>query len=216
LVEQGLTFTVIEAPHPLEDGSPGAIEAYDARKDFYAARRIWLGWTAGTDWRHDAIEREFGEDHVWYDVKSRRDATHVGAAGETAAVLLILMGVAAVEFARKLGGRLGELGAEDIYEWAKQLATRRREEKDLSWTEGDAEPDFSMWTFEDLPERLKGELADVMGVPVDQLEVVDTEQRQELVAFVHYRDRESGRQYTAELGRSEVVFKRIGASPPHS
>jgi hypothetical protein len=71
-----------------------------------------------------------------------------------------------------------------------------------------------MWTSEDLPERLKGELADVMGVPVDQLEVVDTEQRQELVAFVRYRDRESGRGYTAELGRSDVLFKRIGASPP--
>jgi hypothetical protein len=96
----------------------------------------------------------------------------------------------------------------------RQRARRRREEVGLEWTEGDSEPDFSTLTFEDLPERLKGELADVMGVTVDQLEVVDAEQRRELVGFVRYRDRESDREHTAELGRSDVVFKRVGAKPP--
>jgi hypothetical protein len=74
------------SPHPLEDASPEAIASYNARKDFYSARRVWLGSVPGTDCPHDALEREFGEDQVWYDVQSRRDATHVGAAGEVALV----------------------------------------------------------------------------------------------------------------------------------
>lgn len=214
MIEQGLSFTVIEAPDPYENPAPEAISAYDARKDFSSARRVWLGWTAGTDWLHDAIEQEFGEDNVMYDVQSRRDATHVGASGEVSTVVLILMGVAAIEFSRKFGGRLGELGAEDIYDWVKQLAKRRRKETGLEWTEGDADPDFSEWTFEDLPGRLKEELANVMGVADDELELVATERRDDLVLFARYRHVASGLEYTAQLGRSDVLFTRVGAREP--
>lgn len=100
MVEQGLSFTVIEAPHPFESDPA----QYDARKEFHAAHRVWLGSVPGTDWLHEAIEAQFGEDQVWYEVESRRDSTHVGAAGEVAAVVLILMGTAAFEYLRKFGG----------------------------------------------------------------------------------------------------------------
>src|SRR5687768_8016171 len=111
-VEQGLSVTVIEAPNPLEGEYLEAVPPYDARKEFYSARRIWLGESvAGIDWLHEAIEAEFGEDRFWYDVQSRRSATHVGAAGETAAVVVILMGVAAIEFVRRFAGRLGDRSA---------------------------------------------------------------------------------------------------------
>ena len=213
MVEQGLNFTVIEAPHPLDDDSPGAIEAYDARKDFYLARRVWLGWAPGTDWLHEAIEREFGEDHVWYEVRSQRNASHVGAFGETSTVVLILMGVAAFELARKFGGRLGELGAEDIYDWVRQLAKQRRQEKGLEWAE-DESPDFSRWEFEDLSESVKTELADVMDIEPEQLELVDAERREHVVLLARYRDLRSEREYTAEVGRADVVFRRVGAPEP--
>jgi hypothetical protein len=47
VVEQGLSFTVIEAPHPMADAD--AISTYDARERFFAAHRVWLGSTGGTD-----------------------------------------------------------------------------------------------------------------------------------------------------------------------
>jgi len=212
--EQGLNFTVIEAPSPFETDDIEAISTYNGRRDFYTARRVWLGWTAGTDWLHDAIEREFGEDNVPYDVDSQRRATHVGAAGEVATVVLLLMGVGAIEFARKFGGRLGELGAEDIYDGAKQLARRRRTETGQTW--GDDEPDFAAMDEGYMPEAVKRELADIMGVPADQLEVVEVhaEVREDVVLSATYRDRENGREYAAEVGRSDIRFRRLAVELP--
>lgn len=212
MIEGGFSFTVIEAPHPLEDDSPGAIEAYDGRKDFHTARRVWLGWAGGTDWLHDAIEQEFGEERVWYDVVSRRNGVHVGAANEVATVVLILMGVAVIKFSRKFGGRLGELGAEDIYDWARQLAKRRRQEKGLNWAEDSA--DFSGMDFGYMPEAVKEELADVMSISPSRLSLVSAERREAILLFARYRDEETGREYTAEVGRSDMVFHRVGAPGP--
>src|SRR4051794_34132143 len=119
MVEQGLSFTVIEAPHPME--APESIATYNAREQFYAAHRVWLGWNAGTDWLHDAIEAEFGEDLAWYDVKSTRDATHVGASGEIAAVVLTLMGAGAADMLRTyyqaFAERLGDASADALLNW---------------------------------------------------------------------------------------------------
>src|SRR5688500_437975 len=103
VVEQGLSFTVIEAPHPFEGGEYDA--SYDAERDFYSARRVWFGYVPGTDWLHDEIERQLGEERVWYTVRSSRDAAHVGAAGETSTVVLLLMGGAAIGLATRLGER---------------------------------------------------------------------------------------------------------------
>jgi hypothetical protein len=83
VIEQGLSFTIIEAAHPLDISDEEAISSYNARTDFYSVRRIWLGSVPGTDWLHDAIEREFGEDRFSYDVRSERRATHVGAAARS-------------------------------------------------------------------------------------------------------------------------------------
>ena len=69
MVEQGLSFTLIEAPHPFDDRD--AISSYNARAQFTSAKRVWLGWTGGTDWLHEEIERELGEDAIWYDVESK-------------------------------------------------------------------------------------------------------------------------------------------------
>jgi hypothetical protein len=127
-MQQGLSFTVAEAPHPMDD--PDGVSPYDARGQFSAAHRVWLGWAAGTDWLHDAVGAEFGEDTVWYDVQSKRDATHVGASGEVAAVVLILMGAGAADMLRTyykaFAQRMGEASADALLEWARARARERR------------------------------------------------------------------------------------------
>lgn len=214
-VEQGLSFTVIEAPHPLEDDSPGAVESYKAERDFYSARRIWLGWVPGTDWLHDEIERQFGEDNVWYVVRSERDASHVGAAGEIATVILILMGAGALEFARKFGGKLGDRSAGDIYEWVKGLARERRKERGIDWEE--PAPNFREgWELGYLAEAMKAELADIMRLPETELEITAVERRDDLALFATYRLKATGTEYTAEVADDFVDFRRVGAQSPQA
>jgi hypothetical protein len=206
VLEQGLTFTVVEAPHPLEEGSNPS--DYDALRDFYAIRRVYLGWVPGTDWLHDEIERHFGEDNVWYDVRSRRDATHVGAAGEVAAVILILMGAGAIEFSRKFVGRLGEKSADDIYDWVKQLATERRQALNIEWADGP--PDFlEAYDHAELGERVKSELAGLLRVPQEGLDVVGVEGSANAVVAT-YRLKASSDEYIAEIGRDNILFRRTG------
>jgi hypothetical protein len=205
VVEQGLSFTVIEAPHPL-DGDP---EDFDARRDFSVARRVWLGWVPGTDWLHDAIESELGEDQVWYEVESKRDATHIGAAGEIATVALILMGAGAAEFARRAIGKIGERSGDALFDWVRDRARERRGEF------GDQPPDFMREEDLDaLAQGMTGELADVLAIPEKRLELVGWERREGLAMYAVYDDRESGRRYGAEVGRDNVTIRPLGEDDP--
>jgi hypothetical protein len=200
----GLSFTVIEAPDPLQERS----DTYDARRDFYSARRTWLGeMPPGTDWLHDALEREFGEDYVWYDVYSQRNAAHVGASVEVATVVLVLLGAPAIEFARRFAGKIGERAADDLWDWVRGLA-RERMREDLS------PPDLSGRNPKLLAKDMRYQLAEIAGLPPDQIELVSSAQQQDAVLLARYRDRESGTEYAAEVQRSEVVFRRIGAPEP--
>jgi hypothetical protein len=209
-VEQGLSFTVVEAPHPLEDAS--GVASYDPRRDFYSIKRVYLGWVPGTDWLHDEIERHFGEDNVWYEVESNRDASHVGAAGEVATVVLVLMGAGAIEYSRKFVGKLGERSAEDIYAWVRELARSRRRDKGLEAADGP--PDFlQRWEPADIAGRMKSELAGLMRVPESELELVSVDKRATHI-LATYRLRATGDEYTAEIGTDNVLFQRVGRSSP--
>ena len=75
VVEQGLSLTVIVAPHPLE----GDAAAWDGRRDFISAHRVWLGGLSGTDWLHEAAEGEFGP-LGWHDVASERHSKRFSGA----------------------------------------------------------------------------------------------------------------------------------------
>jgi hypothetical protein len=211
VLEQGLNFTIIEAPHPMDD--PDRVSDYDARKMFTSARRVWLGAAPGVDWLHDELEAQFGEDRFWYDVQSRRNATHIGASGEIATVVLILMGAAATAFAAKFGGRLGERSADGLVDWVRDQTAMRRKETGLEWA--DPPPDFSMQWGEqpdELADRLRAEVADITALPADRIELMRREAREGRVLVARYRDRETGTEYETEVFQSEVVVTRV--SPP--
>lgn len=210
MVEQGLSFTVIEAPHPLDD--PESISSYNARQQFSVAHRVWLGWNHGTDWLHDAVEDELGEDAAWYDVQSKRDATHVGAAGEIATVVLILMGVGAADILRTFYQgfvqRLGEASAEALLDWARNKSKERRQATGME--QADGPPDFGDYgDIDGLALGMTGELADVLPVPEDQLELVSAERRESAALYAVYRDRLTGTKYSVEAQRDSASFRRL-------
>jgi hypothetical protein len=208
VVEQGTSFTVIDSPHPTEGGPT----TFDARRDFYIAHRVWLGATGGTDWLHDAIATELGENAVAYEVESRRDSAHVGAAGEIAVVALILLGRFGWEYVTAFGARLGEGHAERALDWGRGRSRDRRKERGLD--EADGPPDFFERDIDSLAAGMTGELADVTGVPEPRLELVSAERRQEVALAARYRDRETGHEYEVVAGRDSATFKRIGAPEP--
>lgn len=207
-MEQGLSFTVVVAPHPL-DGEPGH---WDGRRDFYSAQRVWLGGLRGTDWLHEATEQAFLPSGEWLSVDSERRSSHVGAAGEIATVVLVLMGAGALNFLRKFSEgfaqRFGEASADAVLEWARQRARERG-------TPHDGPPDFFRgWDADVLAEGMRRELADVMRVPVERIELVRADRSQSVALHAVYRDAETGHEYTAEVAQDAVTFTRVGATPP--
>jgi hypothetical protein len=208
MVEQGLSFTMIDASRVQELAIDGPWP--DPRKEFTFARRVWLGWTPGVDWLHEAIEHEFGEDMAWYDVESKRKGVHIGASGETAAVVLILLSVAGIEFMRRFSGRLGERSADGLIDWVREQAARRRKEKGLD--HADPGPDFSISDPDDLARGMTSELADLIEVPVERLELVQHERRADIALVARYRDTDTGEEYDVEVVRDEAIFTRV--TPP--
>lgn len=207
----GLSFTVLEPPNPMDD--PDTIAAYDARQQFSVARRVWLGANAGTDWLHEAVEAEFGEDAVWYDVLSQRNATHIGASAEWSQVVLILMGVGALDFARKVYGgfaqRLGEMGAESMVEWARRKSRERRAAKGLEQTDGPPDLTNGWGGPAEVAEVMRQELADIAAVAGDRLELVECEARAELSTYAKFRDSQTGTVYVVEARRDDATFTRL-------
>ena len=205
--EQGLSVTVIEAPHPLDPPFP------DPRRDFYSARRIWLGGVRGTDWLHEALEEEFGQLGP-FTVDSERRSTHAGAGAEIAIVVLMLLGARMIDaFATKFSERLGERSGDAFYDWLQATARKRREEA----SSGEPPPDFSQST--DVPalaEGMKSELADLLQVENGQLELVRADRRESLTLHATYRELTTGAEYSVELGRDQATFRRVSSDvrPP--
>src|SRR5687768_4866935 len=107
MVEQGLSFAVIERSSPFED--PG-------QRSFQRAQVIWFGEVPGAEWLHDSVQREFGPLIEPYSIESRRESVFIGASGEVAYVLLTLMGVPLVAALKKMGDRAGD----DFYAWLRR------------------------------------------------------------------------------------------------
>ncbi len=204
MVDQGLSFTVVEAPHPLE-GTP---RDPDAGRDFKSAYRVWLGANAGTDWLHDAIEQDLGEDALSYEVQSRRDAAHVGASGEVATVVLFLLGVGALDLARKFyagfAQRIGEASADVLLEWARQRSREHRAAKGLE--DADGPPDFLDRATGDLAAGMTGELASLAGVPESSLELVEAHRSEPVAMRAVYRDRRTGDEYEVVASSDSATF----------
>lgn len=206
MVAQGLSLTVIDAPHPLE----GDVATYDSRDELRAAHRIWLGSAAGTDWLHEAIEEEFGEDLGWYEVHSRRESTHGGAAVEVATVVLVLTGAGLVDFLRKFYGsfaeRLGEASADALLEWARERAREHRKERGLESADGP--PDLFDRDLDGLLAGMTGELADALRISEDRLEALSATRSHGVAFQAVYRDRETGREYDVIAGSDWATFTR--------
>ena len=151
MVEQGLSFTAILAPSPME-GDPAE---WDGRRDFVVARRVWLGGLSGTDWLHEAVEHEFVPSGGWLSVSSERRSTHIGASGEVATVVLMLMGAGALNSLRKYADafaqRLGEHSADALLEWARERARQRGKPHD-------GPPAFHDFELGQLAQGMAGEL----------------------------------------------------------
>jgi hypothetical protein len=207
VVEQGLSFTVVLAPNPLESDA----SEWDGRRDFYSAHRVWLGGLKGTDWLHDAAEEAFVPSGHWLSVDSERRSTHTGASGEVATVVLMLMGAGALNFLRKFSEgfaqRFGEASADAVLEWARQRARERG-------TPHDGPPDFHEDEPDRLAEGMRSELADLLRVPQERVELVRAERRESFALRAVYRDTETGREYTGDVGHDAVTFKRVGAAMP--
>ncbi len=190
MVEQGLSLTVLETPDPLQ--APGR----DRRREFTSARRIWLGGVSGTDWLHDALERELGPSGCWFSVESERRTDQIGAAGEIALVTLILLGARLVDaFATKFAERTGERAGDVFSDWVRDRGRARREQT----YSGDPPPDFYGWDVQPLAKGMRGELAELLEVDEGQLDLVCAERQPGLALRGVYRDVETGQQYVAEV-----------------
>ena len=210
MVEQGTSFTIIRTPSPLreESGPTG-----DPRQDFLEARRFWLGYTDGTDWLLTELEQELSDDVVAYEIESNRRAIHIGASGEVASIALVLLGVGALDIIRKFYGgfveRLGEASADAFLEWARERSRAHRERAGL--TNADGPPDFYERDAESLAEGLRGELADLLGVKEDRLELTRASREPGLALKARYRSRDTGIEYEAEVMQDAASFVRVGA-----
>ena len=207
--EQGLSFTVVDASGYQEAALEAAMTGPAPGPDdsFSSARRVWFGYARGVDWLHQAVESELGEDRVWYDVKSERKSVHVGAAGEIAAVVIILTSVGALEFVRKFAGKLGDASSDAVIDWARQLAAQHR--KDNGMTNADGPPNFFHYETELLAENIKHDLAELIAVPPERLELLEAQKREGVALAARYRDSETERDYTVEVLQDEAIFTQV-------
>jgi hypothetical protein len=187
VVEDGTSLTIIERDDPYSD--PEYVG------EFQSAHRVWFGITPGTDWLHEEIERRLGPLSDSFVVTSRRSSAHIGASAEVATVILELL-------AAGIAGKV----ISDLIDWAKNRAREKQREQGDEWT-----PDFfERWEGDDAPAEvasaMRGELAELVGVPEERLETVEAAAQQDLVAVARYRDRHSGKTYRVEVARREAIF----------
>jgi hypothetical protein len=204
MIEQGLSFTVIFAPCPRAEDP----DSWDGRRDFETAQRVWLGYVRGTDWLHDAAERDFAPLAGRITIESDRRTVNAGASGEIATVVVVLLGVGVLEltrsFGKAFGETLGKASANALLDWARE---RGRQQQPLD------SPDFSQWPTDHLARGMAGELAELLGVPEERLELVEAARSADLTLRATYRDRENGREYVADVGRDNATFRRTSGPP---
>jgi hypothetical protein len=194
MVEGGMTFTVFEAPDYFERPSRG---------DFDVARRVYLGAVpGGTDWIHDELTAEFT---VPREIEVHRRSVEAGAGAEVVAIILVLLGVGAVEFARAFGKRAGEESADAVIDWMRARAQARREE---SGRRLDPPPDFERYDARELAAGMQGELADVTGRARESLQLVNAERTQTTALVAVYRDADEGDEWEVTVERDSATFKR--------
>jgi len=188
-VEQGLSIRIIERGHPFEDPQGG-------KGQFQRARVVWLGFSPGVEWLHDEANRRLAEEvEGWYYVESERRSAHVGAAGEVALLILEFLGA----------GVAGKV-ISDLIDFAK---TRVREYHDSIAPGIDDAPDFSQWgDLGDLSARLRDELAEILEVAPDRLEVTGEQLETSVIATTTIRDTETGDLYHVDIASQEVAFTR--------
>ena len=95
-----------------------------------------------------------------------------------------------------------------LLDWAREKILQRREaHKVPEYVDGSPNFTDEFWQPGHLARGMTSELADVLGVPQQRLEVVTFERRQTLALYAVYRDRETGQQYSAEVGRDRATFQ---------
>lgn len=202
MIEQGLSFTVIFVPRARMKDERG-----EERLDLEVAHRVWLGGLRGTDWLHDAVERDFAPWAGQIAIESDRRTVHVGAFGEAATVVVVVLGVSTVDVMRTFGKAfartVGKASGEAFLDWARHQAQQRRQSLDVP-------PDFSRWALGDLAHAMTEELANVLDVPRERLQLIKAERSADFVLRARYVDRESGGEYIAEVSRDSVMFRRNG------
>jgi hypothetical protein len=187
LVEQGLSIRIIERGHPFDDPGGG-------KGEFQRARVIWLGFSPGVEWLHEEANRRLASKvDGWYYVESELRSTHVGAAGEVARLI--------VEF---LGAGVSAKVVSDLIDFAKQRVRKYHDSLGVT----DFPPDFSRFEIDDLVGRLRDELAEILELPAERLELTGDRLTTKAIVATTFRDAETGIRYRVDVDTTEVMFTR--------
>jgi hypothetical protein len=186
-VAQGLSIQIVERGQPFDDPSGG-------QGEFQRARVLWLGYSPGVEWLHDEANRRLAESvSGWYYVSSDRRTAHVGAAGEVERLVLEFLGA----------GIAGKV-ISDLIDFARDRVREYRDGLGIS----EPPPDFSDWELDDLLGRLRDELAGVVDIPPERLELTGEQLETRMLATTSFRDTSTGTVYRVEIAKAEVTFTR--------
>lgn len=90
------------------------------------------------------------------------------------------------------------------------LLPRARHRQEAGCEHADAAPDFYKRDLADLAEGMRAELARLLGVAEQRLELVSVERREGLAMRAVYRDGAMGHDYEVSAERHSVNFGRVG------
>jgi hypothetical protein len=187
-VSDGLSLLVVERGHPFDDEA--------GQGQFERATVAWLGYSPGVEWLHDEANRRFGREvGGWFRVESERHSGHFGAAGEFARLMVEFLGAGV---AGKLVSDFIDDAKEHIREWRDQFGPGFDPPPDL----------LARYEVDDLLDRLRGELAGVLGVPAARIEALSERVETTMVVETTFRDTESGARYHVEVDATRVVFTK--------
>jgi hypothetical protein len=182
-----LSIRIIERGHPFDD--PGG-----AQGEFQRARVLWLGYSPGVEWLHDEANRQLARGASgWYLVSSERMSAHLGVGGEAERLVL--------EF---LGAGITAKVISDLIDFAKVRVRDYRQSVGTT----DGPPDFSTWDLDILLKRLRDELAEILDIPPERLELTEEEVTTRKLAATSFRDTSTSDLYRLEIAKTEVVFTR--------
>jgi hypothetical protein len=120
------------------------------------------------------------------------------------------MGAGALDFARRLYGALAQRAADNtadaLLEWARSKTREHRKAKGIEGWDGP--PDF--FDGREVEVCMADELAELLSVPKQRLELVSAVRENPLAMYAVYRDAETGQNYSVAVGRDSATFKRLG------